>query len=368
MICSRPIAAAMTAAALLLGGCTDIVREAYVPSYRPINAVPAALRATEFDYDRRPIELASTLLEETETHKIKRIALASSGQNGQAGNLVTARYYQSKHEGPRPLVLVLPIWGKHKLPPDMIIDGLRRDAVGPVDVLHLLGEDYIFDWDALGDARSEREFIYLLDQMVGRFADTVVDIRRLVDWAEAQPDVDPDNIGLVGFSVGAIAGGVVMANEPRLDAAILVMGGAAMHETFAVCGNHMGRVRRAITRRFGWTVEEFKARVEPIMARVDVTRMPGRVDPRKVLIIEAGKDTCIPEPSRDGLWRAMGQPERVIYNYGHKLAFITLTFVGGNDLPEQVYRFLDKSFRSDPPAIFFEAGRPVLPPTDGSLF
>jgi hypothetical protein len=63
-----------------------------------------------------------------------------------------------------------------------------------------------------------------------------------------------------------------------------------------------------------------------------------------VLIIEAAADTCIPPAARERLWQAMGRPERIAYLYDHRMAFLAMTFLGGNDLQQQIYRFLDRRF------------------------
>jgi hypothetical protein len=72
------------------------------------------------------------------------------------------------------------------------------------------------------------------------------------------------------------------------------------------------------------------------------------VDPRRVLIIEAAADTCVPRTSRERLWRAMGRPERIAYLYDHRVAFLAMTFLGGNNLQQQIYRFLDRRFPDAP--------------------
>ena len=48
----------------------------------------------------------------------------------------------------------------------------------------------------------------------------------------------------------------------------------------------------------------------------------------------------------------MGQPERIAYLYDHRVAFLAMTFLGGNDLQQQIYRFLDRRLpvASDPAA------------------
>ena len=40
----------------------------------------------------------------------------------------------------------------------------------------------------------------------------------------------------------------------------------------------------------------------------------------------------------------MGRPERIAYLYDHRMAFLAMTFLGGNDLRQQIYRFLDRRF------------------------
>jgi hypothetical protein len=67
-----------------------------------------------------------------------------------------------------------------------------------------------------------------------------------------------------------------------------------------------------------------------------------------VLIIEAAADTCMPPSSRERLWRAMGRPERIAYLYDHRMAFLAMTFLGGNNLQQQIYRFLDLALLRSP--------------------
>ena len=136
---------------------------------------------------------------------------------------------------------MLPIWGIHTYPSNTISAGLREHSAGTINVLQIDGERPLLDWDAVAHTRTEAEFFDLLDQMTGRFVSTVIDIRRVVDWAQTQPDIDPQRIALIGFSMGALVASVALANEPRLAAGVLVMGGADPHEILAACDNEIGR-------------------------------------------------------------------------------------------------------------------------------
>ena len=165
---------------------------------------------------------------------------------------------------------------------------------GTINVLQIDGERPLLDWDAVGDTRTEAEFFELLDQMIGRFVSTVIDIRRVVDWAQTQPDVDPQRIALIGFSMGALVASVAMANEPRLAAGVLVMGGADPHEILAACGHEIGRGREHVLEHLDWSLDKYRNELAKALARINPARFAGMVDPRRVLIIEAAADTCMP--------------------------------------------------------------------------
>jgi dienelactone hydrolase len=349
MTCGLSIAAlAVLLAAVALGGCAARIHMPYVPTYEPIRPMLVSAAASEFDHFTSPPQPFYANRADDDAYWIESLAFPSVGENGQDGDLVTARHYRSKRAGAKPLVIVLPIWGIHTYPSNAISAALRERSAGGINVLQILGAKPLLDWDAVGSVQGERAFADLLDQMVRRFVATVIDIRRVVDWARTQPDVDPERIAVIGFSMGALVASVTLANEPRLAAGVLVMGGADPHEILAACNHEIERARKRVLEQLDWSLDEFRRKLAKALARVNPARFAGMVDPRRVLIIEAAKDTCMPPAARERLWQAMGQPERIAYLYDHRAAFLAMTFLGGNNLQQQVYRFLDKRFADAP--------------------
>ncbi|HSA81318.1 MAG TPA: dienelactone hydrolase family protein [Geminicoccaceae bacterium] len=351
----RLLAALLAAASL--SGCAARVHTPFLPGYAPDRAPLVRIAASEFDYalDRRYPRYPIT--GEEPHYWIRPVAIPSVGENGQAGDLVTARYYQGKRAGAKPLVIVLPIWGIHEYPSSTISAGLRERGAGAINVLQILGERPLFDWDALDDVESEAEFFAMLDRMIDRFVATVVDIRRLVDWAETRPDIDRERIGLIGFSMSALVASVTIAHEPRLAAGVLVMGGADPHEILAACNREIEDARERIRAQLGWSLERFRRELEQALAGINPARFAGMTDPSRVLIIEAGADTCVPRSARERLWHAMGRPERIAYSYDHRMAFLAMTFLGGYNLQRQVYRFLDRTLARRGDRYLFQANR-----------
>ncbi len=90
---------------------------------------------------------------------------------------------------------------------------------------------------------------------------------------------------------------------------------------------------------FGYRV--INLTVVPMFLTIDPASYPGRTDPSRVLIIEAGRDTCVPENCRDDLWEALGRPEKITLDYGHKKAFLSFTPLGNNWMRRQIWDFFE---------------------------
>ena len=345
------------AVAVSLTGCSSNVRTPYVPSSAPAMFQPIAAAGTEFDYLAHgyPSEAVEVFEGDAGDYLTWSLQMPSSGATGEDRAPVTARYDEGKAAGAKPLVIVLPVWGVSAYPSETLAASLRNQGEGAINVLQVHGAQTLFDWVALGDARSEAELQRLLALMVERFIDMVIDVRRLVDWAETRPEVDTGRIALVGFSMSAIVGSIVLTNEPRIAAGVLVVGGADLHEVLAACNGRIKRTRERLLERFEWSIEDFKDALEGPLEAINPVRFAGRLDPDRVLMIEAAEDTCIPASARERFWHAMGRPERVAYQYDHRMTFLAMTFLGGYDLQGQIHRFLDRTIA--PRLVRYEAAQ-----------
>ena len=67
------------------------------------------------------------------------------------------------------------------------------------------------------DEDSDRGPYYYRDWM----CQSIVDLRRGIDYLESRPDIDPDRIAIFGGSLGGWIGSILAAVEPRIKTAIL---------------------------------------------------------------------------------------------------------------------------------------------------
>lgn len=278
----------------------------------------------------------------TSAYELRLIEIPSVGENNQKDNLVTAKYYRSTLPGSHPLVIVLPIWGSFTYPPRKFSSSIQRRSDGAVHVLHVQGDTHLADWPGIIAATDKTEFLELWHEAVERQRVTIIDTRRLIDWAEQQPEINGDRVALIGCSLGAFMAGTIATQESRLAAVVTVMGGSHLNSVIATCdGKRATRVRATAAETFGWDRDELAARLEPIMSIVDPAKYPNRVDPERVLIIDANRDKCVPEESRRDLWLALGKPERISMNYDHAPAFYSMTPLGLGWMCRRIWEFLE---------------------------
>jgi len=301
-------------------------------------------------YEKGPVPFENSILQRNPkmAYQVRYLKIPSIGENGQKGNLIEALYYRSNTAGKLPLVIVLPIWGDGfglTYPPEKITSTLRLRSHGGMHILRVLGESDIFDWEEFSEAETEEKFLSNMARIAQRETVNIVDVSRLVDWAEARNEINAARIGLIGFSRSAVTAGMVTVNEPRFAAVVLVMGGAHPHRILAACDGDVGWPRDRILDRFGWTAADYEQTIEPLFQPINAANYPGHADPRRILIFDSHEDKCIPREARDDLWETLGRPARISLLYGHKTSFLSMTPLGFNWMRREIYEFFESTLR-----------------------
>lgn len=134
---------------------------------------------------------------------------------------------------------------------------------------------------------------------------TVIDLRRAVDYLQSRPDIDGKRIGYLGFSEGGILGGVFIGVEPRVSCACLAIPGGG----FVAWAKALGYYNEANARA-----------IEVAAAIIDPVNFIGRFSPRPLLMLSARKDELIPRFATEALFNAARNPKQIIwYDSGHVL-------------------------------------------------
>ncbi len=122
---------------------------------------------------------------------------------------------------------------------------------------------------------------------------SVVDIRRCVDYLQLRPDMDRNKIGYLGFSQGGMLGSVACGIEDRISCACLAVPGGGL-------ANLVRNIDKYPVLKAHWPVKvtpEILAKVDEISNITDPANYIGMINPRPFLIIVAKHDEIIPPES-----------------------------------------------------------------------
>lgn len=306
----------------------------------PVDVEERNASSTLFAYPKQEIIVSNhDLRSDHHGYRLKRIQIPAQNDHGPASNRISFRYYKHEKQDPRPLVIVLPIYGSYTYPSEKITAGLLK-MDSPVNIALLEYDAHLFDFEGLAAAQTEADAIRILGDTRDDIVAGVVDVRRVIDWAEQQSNIDADRIAVVSFSMSANIGALLAQHEPRLRAGIIVMGAAQFHEILLVCPGRPGQAREAVMQRFGWSEQQYRQQLLDSLGTVDPEAYPGMADPSRLLVIDAYYDECMPQATRDALWESLGQPERISYRYSHKRSFFAMTPLGFNVMRRRIYEFV----------------------------
>jgi dienelactone hydrolase len=223
-------------------------------------------------------------------------------------NTVHCEYFSPTTEGAKPGVIVLHILGGDF---DLARLFCRALATRGVAALFLKMPYY-------GERRQEGSPARMIsidpEETVRGMTQAVLDIRQAAGWLAAQQEIDSDQIGVLGISLGGITGALALSIEPRLTKGCLLLAGGDMGEV-AWESTEMTELRERWIER-GRT----KAELFEILRSVDPVTYAKPLPGRKILMLNANHDEVVPPQCTKALWRAFGEPEIVWWDAGHYTA------------------------------------------------
>lgn len=234
--------------------------------------------------------------------------------NLKANNTVHAEYFQPRGKGPFPGVVVLHILGGSFPLSEMVANGLARRKVAALFVkLPFYGERR---------GKSRRRFLEFEPDVTQRnFTQGVLDIRRAAAWLANRPEVDSQQLGVTGISLGGIMSALAAPAEPRFANVAIVLGGGKLGE---MVWQHSNRAAAAFRKSWlarGETRESFLKKVRP----VDPATYGHLLKNRRVLMIAARNDVIVPPESTRALWDSMGRKPKLVWlDAGHISAALYL--------------------------------------------
>jgi dienelactone hydrolase len=222
-----------------------------------------------------------------------------------ANNTVHCEYFQPRCPGKRPAVIVLHILGGDFPLSRLFCNSLAQHGVAALFVKM----PYYGPRREPGVSRKmispdPRETLEGMTQ-------AILDIRRATAWLAARPEVDDQELGIFGISLGGITSSLAAGVEPRIQNVCTLLAGGDISR---VAWEH--RELRDVREKWfatGGTKEQF---FEVLLPIDPVTQAAGARG-KRILMLNAVDDELIPRECTDSLWKAFGEPEIQYYSGGH---------------------------------------------------
>jgi uncharacterized protein len=179
--------------------------------------------------------------------------------------------------------------------------GGNQDEMLPVArALHAAGFN-VFTYDLRGCGRSGGAVtLGALEQD---------DLRSVVDAVAGRPDVDPERIGALGFSMGAATTVLEAADNPRIKAVVDDSGWADVRHWVRP---RLSDLLMQPTRHFSpVSLKLLELRAGVRLRRLRPVDVIGRLSPRPILMIHGSADEVVPPSDGELMLAAAGQPREL---------------------------------------------------------
>jgi len=230
-------------------------------------------------------------------------------------------YFDSVNEERVPALLSIPK-KREKVPCIVFLHGYggsKEDILSAAELIAAEGYAIIaIDAEFHGERKEEGKELYSpnLNESRKGIIQTIIDLRRAVDYLETRPEIDKEKIGYVGGSMGGIFGAIFIGVEPRIKAAALLVAGGNMSLMIRKSKHHtMPAIRRYLEAE-GISYEEIQRFLDP----VDPINFIDKFSPRPVVFHLGKYDEIVPAEAGEQLYKKAKEPKNVYwYDSGHNL-------------------------------------------------
>ncbi|MCX7427610.1 MAG: dienelactone hydrolase family protein [Planctomycetia bacterium] len=318
----------------------------------PLAAEAAPAGHVAKTYNNAPFDYTMTPLSESDAYRVVRLTYPSPVVTPvEANNTIPADYYLPKGIKPgdakRPAVICLHILNGNFELENMICSALASRGVPAV----MFKLPYYGERSLPGGRRA---LLNNAELFLGSLPQGVEDTRRTVDLLASRPEVDPERIGVVGISMGAMLATGSASIDKRLARVALILGGGDLPYVI----DHSPEAHE-LKEFIAALPADKKAAFERKIAEIDpLAHAPGlrdRAVQGKVLMFNGTDDDVIPKPCAEKLAAALGMSDRVVWleGLGHYTAMAAL--------PQIMQTTVDFFAEDLPPGV-----KPAAPPAAGA--
>jgi cephalosporin-C deacetylase-like acetyl esterase len=247
-----------------------------------------------YQYDKKqPLSVAVTKTKRYPECVMLRIVYSSA--NGERVPAVVFEPFRASRWHPVPAVILLHGLGGSK--EDLVPFGHFLAATGYASL--------IIDEYGHGERKNEGQGRGETDALHG-FEQTIIDVRRGIDYLQLRPHINPHRIGVLGFSLGALIGADAMGIDYRIRAGVFISGGGNVGSILKHLSQNSPSARERMS-GFNWNVASM------FLTAVDPLTFASHIAPRPVLMQNGMDDNIVVPTCAKALYHAIssGKGSRV---------------------------------------------------------
>lgn len=151
---------------------------------------------------------------------------------------------------------------------------------------------------------------------------TVIDIRKSIDWLQSLDYVDPEKIGILGVSLGAVLSELATAAEPRIKAAAFFLGSSDLDQVLIKSTyNRLIKYKRNIFKKLEGFQDEKMEKIRQALKEIEPKNYAAYIDPERVVFLYARFDAIVPRSISHKTICYLGKPKAYVVPTGHYSAF-----------------------------------------------
>jgi len=206
-----------------------------------------------------------------------------------------------------PAILTLPVKADGPVPVIVLLHGSDQEKEFVEQICTPFNDAgfamVCYDQYMRGERRVKGNMLTIARAYRERSWKTVHDTRRLIDYLQTRPDIAADRIYLVGASYGAITGTAVLAQEKRIKAGDLVVGGGQLSLIAKA-----PEVRRELP---GWLLPFTPAILALAIGPADPVLFASKTEGTPVLMQNGSNDGVVIPEAGKALFAALGNPKEI---------------------------------------------------------
>jgi dienelactone hydrolase len=292
-----------------------VIVEQGTATYRPAVAAAEQQVAERFRMPEHTFDYQMTKLPvELSNHEIWDVTFPSPVVTPhEANNTIHCEYYKPAGaeftKTKRPAVIVLHILGG-----DFALSRLFAGAIAQTGTAALFVKMPYYGPRRVPGS-PQRMISANPEETIAGMTQAVLDIRQATGFLMSRPEIDPEQLGIFGISLGGITGSLAASCEPRMKNICLLLAGGDLGK-IAWEAREFRREREKLI-AMGVTLEDFRAAVKEIEPLNHVGNCKGR----HILMLNALSDEVVPKACTEALWLAFDKPELQWYSGGHYSVF-----------------------------------------------